>query len=205
MKVAVRIVVNNKYSVTGTSFFEKKIEIPVVLKKGTVLRLKIGDTEHNLVIAGIFAKDCDWDKPGNEAIVWIDGSSMTEGRYPLKDNPTFYFDRDSSWGKIADDKMMIDGAICWQVVKGLKVRVVIKLNDTAAFLKEIEIPGTVLPFVGSSLNLQIGGKYRELKVSEIAWHETENMLYIRTSGDLKYFLCGREYHLEGDPTWIRTW
>jgi len=199
MNVIVRIATKNK------DIFEKEIQIPIVPRKGTALRLKIGDTEHKLIVERLSVKDCDWDKPGNKAIVWIDGSNMTESRYPIKDQPNFYFENDPTWRRATGEDLCVDGEACWQVAKGMKVRVVIKLKDTAAFLKEMTITG-IPPLAGSEMEIYIGTKYRKLKVSEIEWNETENVMFVRTTSDnLTYFLYGLNYLLEGDISWTRTW
>lgn len=204
MNVIVRITTNDRHSFIGKSIFEKEIQIPIVPRKGTVLRLKIGDTEHKLIVAKLTAEDCDWDKPGNKAIVWIDGSSMTENKYPLKDQPNFYFENDPTWRDATCENLSVDGEACWQVVKRLKVRVVIKLKDAATFIKDMKITG-VPPVAGSDIKVYIGAKYHKLKVSEIEWDETENIMFVRTtSEDLTYFLYGQNYFLEADPTWTRT-
>lgn len=199
MNVIVKIATKDKH------IFEKVIPMPIVPRKGVALRLRIGDTEHKLVVERLSVKDCDWDKPGNQAIAWIDGSNMTESRYTLRDQPNFYFEKDPTWKGATGDDLSVDGEACWQVAEGMKVRVVVKLKDTAAFLKEMIIAG-VPPVAGSDMEVFIGAKYHKLKVSEIEWNETENVVFVRTTSEsLNYYLYGQNYLLESDPAWTRTW
>lgn len=84
----VRILVTTK---AGT-VFEKDMDMPFVPNPGTVLWLTIGGTDHKLVVKGL-----GWEEKRNLTFARVDGSKMTESRYPLKDNPNFYFENDPAW------------------------------------------------------------------------------------------------------------
>ncbi len=76
----------------NTSVFQKIIEMPFAPIPKTVIHIMIGGTEHCLV-----ATRLDWDDERQIAIAWLDGKKMTESRFPIKDQPNFYFEHDKTW------------------------------------------------------------------------------------------------------------
>ncbi len=74
------------------SAFEKEREIPFAPYPGTVLRLKIGDRYHPLVVTKL-----EWDEERNTITAWMNGSKLSDSSYYLRKEPNFYFEKDQTW------------------------------------------------------------------------------------------------------------
>lgn len=72
--------------------FMKEYEMPFVPSRDTELCLTIGGTDHILKVEKV-----SWEEKRNLIFVRVDGSKMTESRFPIKDKPNFYFDNDPTW------------------------------------------------------------------------------------------------------------
>jgi len=84
--------VNILVTTKSGAVFMKEFDMPFVPGRDTELCLTIGDTDHILKVEKV-----TWEEKRNLIFVRVNGSKMTESRYPLKDKPNFYFENDPTW------------------------------------------------------------------------------------------------------------